>query len=69
MTKTVIGVATSRTSRAKGAREYFAHQYESGIIGAYIAARADHPRKKLFELVTDDGWNMSTRPVDEEMYL
>ena len=59
----VVAITTTKTSRAKGAKEYWVRDYNGDYEATLEAARTENPRKrKFYRLLTDDGWNMTAEP-------
>ena len=60
----VVAITTTKTSRAQGAAEYWLSDYAGSYTKTLEAAKAAHPRKrKFFELLSFDGWNMTAKPI------
>lgn len=48
MTTKIIAITTTKTARAKGAKEYYLSDYGGSFDEALAAAKADSPRRKKF---------------------
>lgn len=61
----ILAIATSKTSRAAGAKEYWLSKYDGSAELALAAAKEEHPRKKKWFALyqkNNDPLNVIARP-------